>query len=234
MPGGRGESRGKPFATPAAALQTHAMEPVTLTTERLVLRPFEPCDAPAVHAACQDPGIPRWTSVPSPYGVGDAERFVGTVVPESWRDDTAYHFAVVSRADGSLVGATGLVRLDRLHTPERQAELGYWTAREHRGRGCAVEAAGAVLRWAFRELGVERLEWHAEAGNEGSRAVARRLGFRMEGTLRAQLVRGGTRRDVWIGSLLPSDLPEDREEPAPAGSAGIRRPDATPYLPFPG
>jgi len=231
VPGSRGESRGKPFASPSAPLQTHVMEPVTLTTERLVLRPFEPSDAPAVHAACQDPGIPRWTSVPSPYGVGDAEHFVGTVVPGSWRDDTAYHFAVVSRADGSLVGATGLVRLGRLHTPERQAELGYWTAKEHRGRGYTVEAARAVLRWAFRELGVERLEWHAEAGNEASRAVARKLGFHMEGTLRAQLVRGGTRRDVWIGSLLPSDLPG---ETAPARSAGTRLPDATPYLPFPG
>ncbi|MFF4280481.1 GNAT family N-acetyltransferase [Streptomyces kronopolitis] len=213
------------------------MKPVTLTTERLVLRPFEPSDAPAVHAACQEPDIPRWTSVPSPYGVEDAERFVGTVVPEGWRDDTTYNFAVVSRADGSLVGAMGLVRLARLRTPERQAELGYWTAREHRGRGYTVEAARAVLRWAFRDLGVERMEWHAEAGNEGSRAVARRLGFHMEGTLRAQLVREGIRRDVWIGSLLPSDPPGGPGAAGEAGASGVAgagRPDATPYLPYPG
>lgn len=67
--------------------------------------------------------------------------------------------------------------------------------------------------------------------NEGSRAVARKLGFRMEGTLRAKLVREGTRRDVWIGSLLPSDL---TEEPGPSGSGGPAAPDATPYLPYPG
>ncbi|MEU8917145.1 GNAT family N-acetyltransferase [Streptomyces nigrescens] len=207
------------------------MKPVTLTTDRLVLRPFEPSDAPAVYAACQEPDIPRWTSVPSPYGVADAEQFVGTAVPEGWRDDTAYHFAVVTRADGALAGAMGLVRLARLHTPERQAELGYWAAREQRGRGYTVEAARAVLRWAFRDLGVERMEWHAEAGNEGSRAVARKLGFRMEGTLRAKLVREGTRRDVWIGSLLPSDL---AGKPGPYGSGGPAAPDATPYLPYPG
>ncbi|WP_093493690.1 GNAT family N-acetyltransferase [Streptomyces sp. 2112.3] len=219
------------------------MKPVTLATERLVLRPFEPSDAPAVHAACQEPDIPRWTSVPSPYGIEDAEHFVGTVVPEGWRDDTTYDFAVVSRADGSLVGAMGLVRLDRLHTPERQAELGYWTAKEHRGRGCTVEAARAVVRWGFDDLGVERLEWHAEAGNEGSRAVARKLGFHMEGTLRAKTVHGGTRRDVWIGSLLPSDLSDlsdlsgesgESGKRAPAGRTGTRRPDTTPYLPYPG
>lgn len=92
-----------------------------------------------------------------------------------------------------------------------------------------------MLRWAFRELGVERLEWHAEAGNEGSRAVARRLGFHMEGTLRAQLVRGGTRRDVWIGSLLPSDtadLADLAGQPGPSGSLGPAARDTTPYLPY--
>ena len=51
--------RGSPLRLPL-------MEPVTLTTERLVLRPFEPADADAVHAACQDPEIPRWTDVPVP------------------------------------------------------------------------------------------------------------------------------------------------------------------------
>ncbi|MEU5213342.1 GNAT family protein [Streptomyces sp. NPDC020742] len=207
------------------------MKPVTLTTERLVLRPFEPGDAPAVHAACQEPDIPRWTSVPSPYTLQHAEQFTGTVVPDGWRDDTAYDFAVVSRADGSLVGAMGLVRL-ALHAPQRQAELGYWTAKEQRGRGYTVEAGRAVLRWAFHELGVERMEWVAEVGNAGSWAVARRLGFQREGALRAKLVHSGTRRDAWIGSLLPSDLAGDPQY-ASDGTAGLSLPDGMPYLPHP-
>ncbi|MFE7665275.1 GNAT family N-acetyltransferase [Streptomyces celluloflavus] len=204
------------------------MEPLTLTTDRLVLRPFEPSDAAAVHAACQEPDIPRWTSVPSPYGLQDAERFVGTASSEGWRDDTTYGFAVTAKADGSLVGAMALVRLAQLRTSERQAELGYWTTKEHRGQGYTAEAARAVARWAFRDLGVERLEWLAEAGNHGSRAVARKVGFQMEGTLRARLLHEGTRRDCWIGSLLPSDLPE------PAGPARTAAGDTTPYLPYPG
>ncbi|WP_407552626.1 GNAT family N-acetyltransferase [Streptomyces sp. Pv4-95] len=207
------------------------MKHVTLTTERLILRPFEPSDAAAVHAACQEPDIPRWTSVPSPYTFQDAEQWVGTVAQEDWRDDIAYPFAVLTKDDGSLVGAMGLVRLARLSTPERQAELGYWTAKQQRGKGYTAEAATAVVRWAFADLGVERMEWLAEAGNEGSRAVARKVGFRMEGTLRAKLVREGTRRDVWIGSLLPTDLPTESRR---AGTTRIPSPDATPYLPYPG
>ncbi|MFJ6749633.1 GNAT family N-acetyltransferase [Streptomyces sp. NPDC091266] len=214
------------------------MEPVTLTSERLILRPFAPEDTAAVHAACQEPDIPRWTNVPSPYGLRDARHFIGTVVPEGWRDDTAYSFAVLTRAGSTLVGAMGLVRLDRLHTAERQAELGFWTAKQQRGKEYTAEAARAVARWAFRDLGVERLEWIAEAGNEGSRAVARKVGFHLEGTLRAKLLHDGTRRDAWIGSLLPCDLHEYGEKGAEAQGGGDGEPsgagaDPTPYLPYP-
>ncbi|MEU8585181.1 GNAT family N-acetyltransferase [Streptomyces abikoensis] len=195
------------------------MEPIHLTTERLLLRPFTSSDVPAVHAACQDPDIPRYTSVPSPYTLEDARAFVGTKCPDGWRDDSMYTFGLFSREDGRLIGSMCLVRLAELRTPERQAELGYWTAKEGRGRGHTVEAAREVIRWAFEDLGVERLEWYAEAGNEGSRAVALKAGFRMEGTMRSKIVYNGTRRDAWIGSLLPSDL---------------GRPTHTPYLPFPG
>ncbi|QKV94628.1 GNAT family N-acetyltransferase [Streptomyces sp. NA02950] len=192
------------------------MEPVTLITERLVLRPFRASDADAVFAACQDPDIQRWTPVPSPYERGHAEDFTGRTSPDNWRGDIAYDFAVLTKGDGTLVGAMGLVRLERLHGPAHQAELGYWTVREQRRRGYTGEAARAVAEWAFTALGVERLEWCAEAGNEGSRAVALAAGFRMEGTDRARIVHRGTRRDAWRGALLPSDR-------------GL--PSATPYLP---
>ncbi|MEV6110123.1 GNAT family N-acetyltransferase [Streptomyces sp. NPDC051940] len=193
------------------------MEPITLTTPRLLLRPFAPSDADAVYAACQDPDIPRWTTVPSPYTHEHARTFVEQVCAEGWRGDASYNLAVTRREDGALVGAMGLVRL-QLGDPARQAELGYWTAKEHRGRGYTAEAGSALSEWAFRELGVERLEWLAEVGNEGSRAVARRIGFTMEGTLRAHVARTTTRRDAWIGSLLPTDV-------------GVSLPSGRQYLP---
>lgn len=195
------------------------MEPITLTTERLVLRTLGPADADAVYQACQDPEIPRWTSVPSPYTRQDAADFTGPVSAQGWADDILYNFGAFTRDGGTLVGSVGLVRLGKLGAPDHQAELGYWAVKEQRGRGYTVEAGLAVCRWAFADLGVQRMEWFADAGNEGSRAVARRIGFVMEGTMRAKIVHNGTRRDCWTGSLLPSDL-------------GL--PLTTPYLPFPG
>lgn len=193
------------------------METVRLTTERLELRPLTTADIDDVAAACQDPEIGRWIPVPVPYAREDAVEFVEHVSTAGWRDDTMYNFGVFIREDGSLVGSMGLVRIALLRTAERQAELGFWTAKRQRGNGYTVEAARAVIDWAFADLGVERMEWVATAGNEASRAVAVKLGFVMEGLQRGKIVHRGVRRDAWVGALLPADWGRD---------AG------TPYLPF--
>lgn len=123
-----------------------------------------------------------------------------------------YNFGVFTHS-GELVGSMGLVRLAHLRTADRQAELGFWTARGHRRRGYTAEAGRAVVDWAFDSLGVERLEWVAQAENEGSRAVALRIGFVEEGIQRARIVHRGTRRDARIAALLPSDWGRAQETP---------------------
>lgn len=181
------------------------METVRLTTERLDLRPLTTDDIDDVTAACQDPEIGRWIPVPVPYTREDAVEFVENISTAGWREDTMYNFGVFTREGGALVGSMGLVRIALLRAAERQAELGFWTAKEQRGNGYTVEAARAVIGWAFADLGVERMEWIATAGNEASRAVATRLGFVMEGVQRGKIVHRGVRRDCWIGALLPTD-----------------------------
>ncbi|MGW1029285.1 GNAT family N-acetyltransferase [Streptomyces sp. NPDC002577] len=186
------------------------MEPVTLTTDRLLLRTVGPGDADAVYAACQDPGIQRWTTIPSPYLREHADGFVGQLVPDGWRDGSMFTLGVFLRDDtprdgaqqgGDLVAMVGIT-MRSLGT----GEIGFWAAEEHRGRGYVTEAVLAVSRWAFTSMGMDRVEWRAEVGNEPSRAVARRAGFTMEGTLRSGINNKGVRRDCWVGSLLPSDL----------------------------
>lgn len=172
----------------------------SLITARLRLRQLAPDDIDAVYAACQDPDIQRWTTVPSPYERQHAEHFVERIVPDLWRAGTNFVFAVEPVAGGPLLASINV------HSQSGVWEVGYWTVREHRGRGYTTEALRALVRWAFTELGAERVEWRAEAGNEGSRAVALKAGFVLEGTLRAALLMRETTRDAWIGSVLPSDL----------------------------
>ena len=182
------------------------MEPVSLTAGRLHLRPFEPWDADEVFAACQDAEVQRWTTVPSPYTREDARAYVEVVGPQGWADGTTASFAVLDATTARLLASTALMGV-----ADGSAELGYWTAPEARGRGVTAEAVGAVCRWGFGALGLERVLWRAEVGNWGSRAVAESCGFTVEGTLRAGMPRrGGGRVDAWTGSLLATDEVRDR------------------------
>jgi RimJ/RimL family protein N-acetyltransferase len=183
------------------------MEPVTLTTERLVLRPLGPADADAVFAACQDPEIQRWTSVPSPYLAEHARGFVGEVVPRGWATDTEYGFGAFLAPEGGADGEGPLVAcLGLVARGSGTLELGFWSVKEHRGRGHVTEAARALCRWAFTDRGAARVEWRAEVGNKASRAVAERCGFVHEGTLRQAIATRDGHRDAWIASLVPADL----------------------------
>ncbi|MFG3494479.1 GNAT family N-acetyltransferase [Streptomyces sp. NPDC047928] len=177
------------------------MEPVTLTSERLLLRTFTPDDAEEVRAACQDPDILRWIPVADPYEREHADDFVGRIVPDGWSTDTSYTFSVRPRGGGPLLGSTSLH-----HPCEGTWEIGFFTVAEHRGRGYAVEVVRTLAAWAFTDLGCTRLEWRAQVGNTASRIVAEKAGFTIEGTLRAALPYRGTLRDCWLGSLLPADL----------------------------
>ena len=102
----------------------------------IVVRPFEPADAEAVLAACQDPLIQRCCYfVPSPYTLDDARRFMAEAQWELLTGTTA-HCAVCDAADGRLLGSVNLV-----HYPEREAgELGLWIVREARGRDIGTAA----------------------------------------------------------------------------------------------
>ncbi|MFE6871473.1 GNAT family N-acetyltransferase [Kitasatospora sp. NPDC057692] len=179
-------------------------DPVVLTTDRLVLRAPREEDVDAVFAACQDEEIQRWTVVPSPYRRQDAEYFVHELAAEGRRTGENLIWCVFERGTGALVGSQGLVAC-----PGRPgaAEVGWWAVKEFRGRGYTAEAAAAVARYGLRDLGLRRLEWLAYTGNDGSRAVAEKIGFRFEGTLRSYSEQRGRFLDTWIASLLADDLP---------------------------
>ncbi|WP_309064746.1 GNAT family N-acetyltransferase [Microbacterium sp.] len=177
------------------------MRPVTLHTERLVLSIPTGDDVDAITAACQDPEVPRWTTVPSPYTREHGEEFVEKVA--AWWDEGAETVWAVRR-DGELAGMIGLHRITE-HPHGGDAEIGYWGVARFRGQGVMTEAAHAVVKWAFGELGLVRLGWRAVVGNVPSARTARAVGFRYEGTLRQGLTSPRGRDDGWIGGLLASD-----------------------------
>jgi len=178
------------------------MRKVELSTPTSILRPPTIADASAIAAACQDAEIHRWVPVPVPYGLEDAHAFVTDISGAGWETGASCTWAI--QCDGALAG---MVSLDRIVAG--QATIGFWMAPKQRGRGILTEALRSVIEFGFAPapdgLGLVRIEWHAYLGNSASARVARRVGFRFEGTLRLGGLGRQKREDEWIAGLLASD-----------------------------
>jgi RimJ/RimL family protein N-acetyltransferase len=181
--------------------------PVTLSDGRLVLRPPSVDLAQQITAACQDRALHRWLeNLPDPYTEQDARDFV-THCANGWAGGNEGVFAITDADDGRLLGMIGLHDLRHLgHPAGGLGEIGFWTVRAERGRGVCSAAVRLVCRYGFDELGLARIEWQAEVGNDASLRVARKVGFTLEGTCRQRLIHVGDRVDGWLGGLLPQDL----------------------------
>jgi RimJ/RimL family protein N-acetyltransferase len=98
------------------------------------------------------------------------------------------------------------VSLHRIDRDQRDAEIGYWTVPAARRRGIAVRAVDAAARWAFAELGVQRIQLFHAVENVASAGVAERAGFVREGRLR----RSHRYADgLWHDELLWARLADD-------------------------
>jgi RimJ/RimL family protein N-acetyltransferase len=174
-----------------------------LHDEVVTLRLPDERDVDAITDACQDPEIPRFTRVASPYGRDDALEYVGRTA-SGWRDGTSAGFVIADAADDTVLGSIGVMRFDDTRAV---AEVGYWVARAARGHGLASRSVRLASRWALRELGISRLELMTRVENVASQGVAERAGFTREGVLRSYMTHGCGLADVVMFSLIPSDLP---------------------------
>jgi RimJ/RimL family protein N-acetyltransferase len=85
------------------------------------------------------------------------------------------------------------------------AEVGYGLAPWARGRQVMTRALRLALSWGFGDLGLRGVQWRAEVGNNASRRVAEKCGFRVEGTVRGLLFHRRQRVDGWIATVLPEE-----------------------------
>ena len=172
----------------------------TLADGVVIVRPWRLTDAGWVCDICQDPEVQRWTTVPTPYTRRDAEHFVGELAPATWAEGSAAHFAVVAEADGSGLGAVGLVAIDRR---TRTGAIGYHLGPAARGRGAATRSVLLVAGWAWTSLGLERLEVHIDPRNAASIRVAELAGAVLERHLERGTDPRAERHDTLVFVLAP-------------------------------
>ncbi len=152
--------------------------PERIETARLVLRRPHPTDADAIFARyAGDPEVTRFLSWPTHRSLDDTLAFLEFSDAE-WARWPAGPYLIESRADGLLLGSTGLA----FETAYRAA-TGYVLARDAWGMGYATEALGAMVALA-RGLGVRRLYALCHPDHAASWRVLEKCGFLREGVLR--------------------------------------------------
>ena len=164
-----------------------------LTDGVIVVRDWTEEDLETLVELSRDPETVRWTRVPEDNSAERAREFVeGQDEPPT---------LIADAQTGEIVGSGGLVG----DLGDGRAEIGYWVAPAHRGKGIATRAVRLVADWALGEGGFARVELHIHPENPASARVAEHAGFRFEGVLRSFHEVKGVRSDVAMWARIASD-----------------------------
>ncbi|MBZ6110294.1 MULTISPECIES: GNAT family N-acetyltransferase [Streptomyces] len=175
-------------------------QPALPTGDGLLLRPWRADDAPAVHAAFQDPAMHQWHAC-----AADSEDEVRGWIAEwqrAWEGERGVQWAVADASDDRLLGR---VALREVVLGDGVAEVAYWTTAAARGRGVAARATRALAHWALDGIGFQRLELLHAVANEASCRVAHKSGFALEGTKRSALLHPDGWHDMHLHARVRGD-----------------------------
>ena len=180
--------------------------PYRVTTDRLVVRCWEPRDAPLLKEAIDSsldhlrPWMPWAADEPQPLAAKVAllRRFRGQF--DLGQD---FLYGLFSPDESEVVGGSGL----HTRAGEGALEIGYWIRASRTGHGLATEATAALTRVAFDVCGVDRVQIRVDPANARSIAIPRKLGFVEEARLRRRLPsRGAGPRDAIVFTLFRDDF----------------------------
>jgi len=182
--------------------------PYRIETERLVIRCYEPDDAPLLKAAVDSsvdhliPWMP-WARF-EPQTI-DEKIELCRMFRGQFDLDQNYVYGIFAPDESELLGGAGF----HPRANEGSLEIGYWVAAGALGRGIATEVTAVETRAGFEVCGLDRIDIKVEPLNERSLRIPRKLGFTEEGTLRRHLDPGGDdqpHRDAVVFSMLHEEL----------------------------
>jgi RimJ/RimL family protein N-acetyltransferase len=184
------------------------IEPVTLSSERLTLRPLRLDDAPALTRAASDGELwqKKTTTVPTPEGF---EAYVQKAL-EIQASGLALPFATVVNDGSIVVGSTRYMNIDAAN---HRVEIGTtWIARSWQRTFVNTHAKFLMLQHAFETLGCNAVELRTHRLNDQSRAAIERLGAKLDGILRQHMIMpDGHVRDTVVYSIIRDEWPGVKE-----------------------
>jgi ribosomal-protein-serine acetyltransferase len=115
-------------------------------------------------------------------------------------ENTDFGYAII--IDKNIVGRIGLHRINHQN---KIGEIGYWLADGLQGRGVMHKCCRALINFGFTTQGLNRIEIKCGLGNDKSRAIAEKLGFKQEGILRQAEWLNGRFIDLYLYAMLKDD-----------------------------
>ena len=174
-----------------------------IRTQRLELRPHRREDLDDLVAFHSRPEVVRYV----PWPVRDREQTAAALEKKLSQDALTAPgqwlvLAIVLRESGTVIGE---VLLKWESDTDRQGELGFALHSDHHGRGLAAEAANAVLRLGFDDLGLHRIAAVCIVENTDSARLLERLGMRREAHLRHSAFFKGGWVDQYVYAMLADE-----------------------------
>ena len=186
----------------------------TLKSDTLTMRPMRPSDAEDIYRAVQDPEIPKFTTLPADYPIDLAIEFANTRAAASFVNKTELVFVIEdSRLENSSAstststsdsksanlasgypysnGFAGVMSLHTIDIPNHRSEIGYWMAKEARGKGIGTRAGSMITEYGLMTMGFNRIDGIVDVRNEASKQLLLNAGYEFEGIMKKYV----TRRD---------------------------------------
>lgn len=146
---------------------------MNLTTERLILRPWQESDAESLYEYAKDPKVGPIAGWPPHTSIAHSLEVIQTVL------SAEENYAVVLKQENRLVGCAGLMigNASNFDLPETEGEIGYWLGVPFWGQGLIPEAVKELLRHGFQDLKLEKIWCGYFEGNHNSKRVQEKCGF---------------------------------------------------------
>ena len=175
--------------------------PRVLKTERLVLEATVPAHSDGMFAAIMSSleELRPWMAWAVQPAAANSYAF-SVEAERGWDEARNWTFTIFHA--GSEAGTISVQRWEPLND---SAEVGYWLRSDLTERGLMKEAAKEIVRFAFEELELHRLELHAGVENIASIKVAEAAGFQREGVLRHGAKGAFGYYDCYVYGLLDTD-----------------------------
>ena len=174
----------------------------TLQHGLITLRPAEERDIVSIYEACQDPTIPRFTTVPSPYTMTHATSFIREQAPTHFAQKSELLF-VITKGHFEEAEFCGVISFHSINLHNHTAELGYWIAASARGKGIGTRAATTISDYGFSTMGFRRIEALVDVDNAASKALLASAGYQLEGIMRRRVTRDdGSQIDMALFSRV--------------------------------